>query len=392
MKKIVVGLLVLLTGFIAWAQGQYDDVLRQVEGNSIALKALHKQMEAQQFGSRTGIYPSGPELEYHHLPGSPTDIGNRRDISVRQSFDFPTAYIYRGKIASLQGENAGLTYQFERLNLLLSAKRICIDLIYYNALSKEYVQRVQNAALIADTWQVRFERGVASILELNKARLNLVAVQTEVSRIETEKATLIAELKILNGGNDIEFSETHYSLSALPPDFEDWYAQVESKNPAMELVNRQLEIEQQQLKLNRSLNFPKFAVGYMEEKVFSQSYRGITAGLSIPLWENKNRVKQSKAQVQAAEITLKDTRVQFHSRLHALYKKAAILLKNAQVARHSLSLFNNEPLLKKVLDAGEISLINYLLELEYYYNAVDKVLEAERDLELTMAELKAAEI
>ncbi len=66
--------------------------------------------------------------------------------------------------------------------------------------------------------------------------------------------------------------------------------------------------------------------------------------------------------------------------------------KNARRIRQSLENNNNEPLLKKALDAGEISLLNYLLEIEYYYNAVNKALEAERDFELAVAELQAVEM
>jgi hypothetical protein len=49
-------------------------------------------------------------------------------------------------------------------------------------------------------------------------------------------------------------------------------------------------------------------------------------------------------------------------------------------------------LLKKALDAGEISLLTYLMEVEYYYDAINKVLEAERDYELAAAELSAVEL
>jgi hypothetical protein len=44
------------------------------------------------------------------------------------------------------------------------------------------------------------------------------------------------------------------------------------------------------------------------------------------------------------------------------------------------------------LDAGEISLLNYLLEVEYYYDAINKALEAERNYQLTVAELSSVEL
>jgi hypothetical protein len=93
-------------------------------------------------------------------------------------------------------------------------------------------------------------------------------------------------------------------------------------------------------------------------------------------------------QTRAAETIFEDNKVQFFNRLQALYFKAVALQQNAQRVRQSLENNNNEPLLKKTLDASEISLLNYLLEIEFYYNAVNK----ERDFELTVAELETVEL
>lgn len=50
---------------------------------------------------------------------------------------------------------------------------------------------------------------------------------------------------------------------------------------------------------------------------------------------------------------------------------------------------SNDELLNKAYSLGEISLMDYLHEMEYYYIAYDKLLQTERDLELALAELTA---
>ncbi|MDR2409837.1 MAG: TolC family protein, partial [Bacteroidales bacterium] len=207
-----------------------------------------------------------------------------------------------------------------------------------------------------------------------------------------EQTALLAELKRLNGGKDIVFSDNHYPTNTLPSNFDEWYAQVEAKSPALQYLNGQIEINRQQVKLNRALGLPKFSAGYMSEKLTKEHFQGVIVSMSIPLWENKNNVKQAKAQVTATEIALEDNKIQFYSRLQNLYLKAITLQQNAQKVRQSLSLYGNEPLLKKAFDAGEISLLNYLQEIEYYYEAVNRALEAERNFELTVAELSAMEM
>jgi outer membrane protein TolC len=392
MRKLIVSILFLLTGIISIAQSGFETVLKQIEENNITLTALREQIKTQKLSNRTGIYPGNPEVEFHYLWGSPAMTGNRTDISVIQSFDFPAVYAHRAKIAGLQNTNAELSYKSERMYLLLSAKQICIELTYYNALAKEYDLRLQNAERIASAYKTRLEKGETNIVESNKAQLNLSTIETEVLRIDAEQTALFAALKQLNGGKDIVFDNTVYPFNALPDDFDKWYTEIETKDPALLYISKQAEIDRQQVKLNRALGLPKFSAGYMSEKMTGEHFQGVVVSMSIPLWENRNNVKQAKAQVKATEFVLEDKKMQLYSRVKSLYLKASVLQQNAQKVRQSLTLYGNEHFLKKALDAGEITLLTYLQEIEYYYEAVNKALEAERNFELTVAELLAVEL
>lgn len=369
------------------AQGGYDEVLRQIEANNTTLAALRQQVEANKIGYRTGLMPANPEIEFNYLWGSPISIGNRQDVRITQSFDFPTAYSYRNKIAGLQNEGEEFAYKMERLSVLLSARENCVALVYYNALARAYAIRLQNAERIAETYRIKLEKGEENILEHNKAQLNLASVQAEVAQIEAERSFLLLELERLNGGIGVDFSVDAYQPSPLPAHFEDWYAEVQSQSPILQFVRSQIDIGQQQVKLSRALSLPRLSAGYMSEKVVGEHFQGITVGISVPLWENKNRVKEARALVRASEYVYEDAKIQFYNRLKSLHFKAFAMQQSAQKVRQSLSAHGNEPLLKKALDAGEISLLNYLLELEYYYDALNKALEAERDYEFALSEL-----
>lgn len=392
MKTLLLNIVMLSLFVCVNAQKEYESVLTEIEANNSTLEALREQMEAQKLANRTDIFLSDPEIEFNFLWGNPSSIGNRTDFSVSQSFDFPTAYGYRKKIAGMENVNAELLYKSERLNLLLSAKQICIELSYNNALSKEYKRRLENAERIAETYRIRLDKGDANILESNKAELSLTSARSEWDKVEIERSSLLAELKRMNGGKDISFTPAVYPVKVLPADFEEWYLQAEQKSPVLQYIKGQTDISRQQVKLNQAMNLPKFTAGYMSEKVVGERYQGISLGISIPLWENKNKVKQAKAQVKANESVLEDSKIQFYNRLRNLYLKASGLQQNVIKYKKALASFNNESFLRKALDAGELSLLNYLQELEYYYDVTDKTLEAERDLELVKAELSSTEL
>ncbi|OQA49116.1 MAG: hypothetical protein BWY47_00798 [Bacteroidetes bacterium ADurb.Bin302] len=114
--------------------------------------------------------------------------------------------------------------------------------------------------------------------------------------------------------------------------------------------------------------------------------------MTIPLWSNANKIKQAKSALLASESKQIDEKQQFLSSLEIQYTRVVGLKKAADKYRLSLGNANNSLLLKKALDAGQISLLNYILEVTVYYDTVIKALEAERDFQKSYAELTAVEL
>lgn len=390
MKNIISGIiLVLFVALSAYGQDAYAPVLQQIERNSTTLEALKEEMEAQKLGNKTGLNPVNPEVEFGYLWGNPSMIGNRKDINVRQAFDFPTVYAQRSRLSDLQNNSAEYRYKSQRMELLLSAKALCIELVYYNALGKLYERQLKDAKRIADAYERMKQAGNAGQLEYNKAVLNYTNISNEVGLINTERERLLSELTRLNGGNPIRFDKDAYDSFVLPADFESWYASAEAENPALQYLKSQVEVSSRQVKLSQASALPKFSVGYMGEFVAGQKFQGVTVGMSIPLWENKNKVKQAKAAARASERVAEDAKMQYYNRLKNLYAKVVELQGNVRRYSSVFEQNSNDELLFKAYDNGEIPLLNYLLEIEYYFDAYDKQLQAERELALALAELNA---
>lgn len=392
MKTIIITMLVLFAGITLNAQNNINPVLSSIEENNTTLKALREQAEADKLQNKTGIFLDDPEVGLNYLWGSPTDIGNRTDFSVSQTFDIPTITGMKSRLANGKNNLVEWQYKADRMNILLEAKQYCIELVYYNSLLKELYLRLEHAQTIAKGYKDRMDRGDVSILEYNKVNLNLSTIQGEISRMEVEREALFAQLKRLNGGIEVVFNDSDYGNRELPLNFDEWYVQAEDKNPILAYVRNEIEVSQKQVSLSKAMNLPKFTAGYMSEKVVGQRYQGVSLGISIPLWSNKNQVKQAKAAVAAAQSREADTKQQFYSQLQIQYSKAMGLKTTADKYRQSLANVNNTILLKKALDAGEISLLDYMVEMGLYYDNVNQTLAAERDYQLAFAELSAVEL
>lgn len=381
------GIVLLFLPVSLFAQNNVDKVLSQIEKNNTTLSALRKNTDANKIGNKTGIFLQNPEVEFNYLWGNPSSIGNRKDFSIRQSFDFPTAYKFKNQISDSRNEQTELEYRKQQKELLLQARNICIDLIYTNALKSEYDKRLNHAQNIAKSYKLKFDAGDANILEFNKAQLNLLNLSNKIELLEIDRAALLSELTRLNGGVVINFAESEFQSAIIPVDFEQWYTQAEQSNPILNWLKQEIEISKKQVSLNKALALPKIQAGYMSETVVGQQFRGISVGLSIPLWENKNTVKYANANAIALEAIAADNKVQFYNQLKTLHSKAISLQSNVTEYRSKLQLFNSSDLLKKALDKGEISLIDYIMELSIYYENVNKMLELNRDMNKAMAEL-----
>ena len=389
MRKILLLILAINSVIASFAQ---QNVLQEIERNNTVLSALRHQSEADKAGNKTGIYPDNPEVEFHYLWGNTSELGTRLDWEATQSFDFPTAYRYKRNLSNLKNQQLDLQYQIERKDILLEASGVCIQLIYQNALSEKLKEKLSLAEQVTEAYQKKYESGDAPLLDLNKAKYDLMNAQKDYQSTVTEKEFLQSELVRLNGGVSLQLNAKTFPELSLPLDFEAWYKEQKEKNQDLKFYQQEINIGKENEKLQRSLNLPKISAGYMSEKVLTEHFQGVTIGISVPLWENKNTVKQIKAQTLANQELEKDAALKDLLRTEALYKKVLNLQQTVNQIKQQQENDNTVALLKKALNLGEISLINYILELDIYYDMQQNMLEIERDLHLTVSELMQWEL
>lgn len=388
MKRYILLLVFTLFAVISNAQISYEHILNEVEKNNTTLQALRQQTEAMKLENRTGIYLDNPEVEFRQMLEGSSGEGNLTEISVKQTFDFPSTYHYKSNIADGRNQLLEMEYMQSRKDILFETTTICVNLIYQSIFKQELEKRFQHAEGIANATQARFNIGETDILERNKAQLSLLSTRKALEACEVERRALLAELTRLNGGNPIYLENESYAVYQLPQSFDEWFQQIKTNNPTLLAAAYDVEISKKQEKLNRAMTLPKLSAGYVNERVAGNTQHGFTVGMSIPLWQNKNTVKFVKIQTKALENVEVDVQLQFYNTLKTQYEKALSLRELVDDYKKILSTINSDELLKKALDKGQISLLSYLMELSIYYDAVDTLLEAERDYQLAVSELQ----
>lgn len=369
------------------SQTTADDILRQIEQNNTTLAALRKKTDAERLGHKTDIYLPGPEADFNYLQVSPEDAGPRKDFSVRQSFDFPSAYVYRSRISDLKNDQAELEYLDHKTDVFFRVRLVLADLVYLNSLSRIISERCESIGKILEQYEMKYDAGEIGIMDLNKAVLNLLTIQGELESNNIEIAYLLNELAGYNGGHEIPFTDTVLLWHPADTDFESWFAETQKNNTALQWLVKEIAVGEARVRLSRSMNLPRLEAGYMSEKTSGEQFRGLVMGLSLPLWENRNKTSYEKASVLASREIEKDYRFQFHNQMKALHEKIISLQGSIDTFRSGLKLADNRGFLLKALTGGEISLTDYLIGYGIYYDSFRKLNEMEREKNRAVAEL-----
>lgn len=384
LKKALVFVLIAIPS-LGMAQ-DFSHILNSIEANSARLESARIKDKAEKLDSKDLYTLEDPELGFDYLFGA-EGIGHRIGFEVSQGFDFPTVISQKRKMAKEMQRVSELKYLSERQQLLLSARKLCIQVVYCNAIMDHLNEDLEETTAMSEAYEKLFQKGEATVIDRNKAHQAFLFFKTEYDEFLTTKENLLNELKALNGGNAVEINDTAFIFSPMSNDFDAWLSQNIGLHPEIMLAEGELKAEKQSLKVAKGSRIPGLKIGYTGEFTREEKYQGPTIGLSLPLWGSGRKVKVAKLHVEAAENSLEDTRLNLTTQLRGIYREALHLQDTYLRYKKHLTECDNSELLKKSLDSGQITLLEYLQERQFVHEMHEKILIAERDLALRKAEL-----
>lgn len=377
--------------FVSWAQNSAEVVLASVEKNNPELLALRKRTESEKYGFKAERMVEGPEVGFDYLWGSPADIGTRKDISVTQSIDIATISGTKGKIAKSESELSDMQFNVRRQEILLQAKLLYINIIYCNAVGAELERRLERSEKVESVYRDMQVRGETDMIEVNKAHLAYLAQRNALARNKMEAEGFRLELQRLNGGEPLEINDLSYvRTDMLPADFDTWYKEVADRSPEIRAARQNVKVNEAVARGIKMSSCPTITAGYMAELVKGSNFRGLTLGLSIPLWSARSKTRQANLSCEASRLEVKDVEASEYSALRSLYEKASGLKDLSDELALSLAVSDEAmSMTEKKFNEGEISLMDSIMELSLYYSVVDESLAASKDYDLALAELNA---
>lgn len=359
-----------------------ENVLLQIEQNNKTLETLTHSIETQRLKLKTANNLPDPQVGAYYLPIGTHSSGDYTEIQVSQTVEFPTVYVKRKTLLMEVLAKHELAYNAKRLNILSEAKSHCLQLIYVNKRLQTEKNRTEQAKMVYDQVQELFNKEQVGILELNKAKLAWLQDQFNLQQMEGEKQNLLTELISLNGGQPIAFELMEYGETLELNHLDSLWQEKLQKDPSLLQLKKDEDIASRQINLAKSQSLPDLTLGYNSQGVLGERYSGIYGGLSIPLWSNKNTVKAAQANLEFLESKTTSSQLEAYSSFEKNYNKYRVQRTQLKEYQKTLDGLNSEKLLLQSYELGEISFLEYYMELQFYRQAYDAMLDMQYQLYL----------
>nr|WP_129734116.1 TolC family protein [Parabacteroides goldsteinii] len=388
MKQFIIIATLASAVFSVNGQNSIDAVLRSVEANNKELQANSQLTVSKKLEAKLDNNLADPSVSYVHQYGNREGMGFQGELVASQSFDFPSVYVQRNKLAKSKAvsfDNQGAEF---RQQILLQAKVLCLDLVLLNQQKALLDQRRHNAEQLSELYAMRLQSGDANILETNKIDLELLNAKTEARMNEAARIAKLQELATLNGGIAIDFTDTTYRQTDEVLSFEELRSEAITSNPQLLTLKSEQVAAQRQLSVNKAKGLPGFELGYrLNTAAGGERFNGFLVGVSIPLFSNRNNVRQAKAQSLYTDLQLESTTSAVESELHQLYNQSLALKTSMDEYNTVLKSQNSLALLNKAIQTGQISMIEYFVDVTTLYQSMQNYMQLQNEYQKVMAQL-----
>ena len=332
MKTIATLAAALLMSAAAAAQSGIDAALKAVEANNSEIKAARALLDAQTMEARAANLPGATSVAYERMFGTGHGEDKTGKLTVTQEIEFPSVYAARGRANKSRREAYRMEYEETRRDILLRAKELCID----------------------------------------------------INANEMRRAT--SALAALNGGTMPDLA-TAASWLTQPPTAID--AATDEAIAADASLARTLAAHQTavaEVRTERNKWLPSIELSYIREQTFNAANNGIEVGISIPLMSNARTVKAARASRAYAAWQAEATRAAVTEDIGRASDEAASLMRTLDSYDVTL-VQDNLAMLRRALDAGQISTIDYFTEANQLYAMLETYCTLRADYEKAVARL-----
>ncbi|MFA5815961.1 MAG: CusA/CzcA family heavy metal efflux RND transporter [Bacteroidales bacterium] len=314
-KKLAIIFLLLGTAsFFHTINGQQTrninlhDAIQTALDSNLTVKSASFSVEVQK--ALKGAALDLPKTVIDGQYGQFNSYTNDNSFAISQSFEFPSVYINRYKLANANIKSSEWQFKVSQLDIATQVKQVYWQYVYLLAKQKllSYQDSLYSRFLRAA--ELRAKAGETNRLEMITARSQSLEIKNQLYQVTSDIAIYNRKLMILLNSNSLltpSDTDLHRLDFAIISD-----SMSVDQNPFLAYIQQQVEVSQTEKKIVRSQMLPDINLGYFNQSIigtqevngvprdFGQGFRftGVQAGISVPIW-----FAPFTARVKAAKIS-----------------------------------------------------------------------------------------
>jgi len=246
------------TLFAVTASGQstFDNIINEVIDNNPELAAKRAELNAGILETKSENNLSDPSVDFEHKWG----VGaaeNRWDLSVSQEFEWFGVYGARRRAAEKQTDAFQKLHSAQLAEKAQETKLLLIDLVNARQRVDLFTSIVKNIDSLTELNKRMFNRGEATVIDLNKLRMEKFSYTMQLETAQNELTGLRQSLYALNNGKFINTDAlSEYPAQALRD--EQYYLDAaETANPQLAGLSAQAEAAQMLVNVEKQKRLPR---------------------------------------------------------------------------------------------------------------------------------------
>lgn len=234
----------------------------------------------------------------------------------------------RTRVASLERDLAGWSYESKRLDVLTEATAAFVDVLAVQQRLALLQELAELALKVRDTMAERVTAGKSSPAEVMRAGVALANTRVEVQHAERELELTHKRLGAAWGSTNVSFDRVEGELTTVKPiPTDEQLATLVSQNPDVARWVTEMEERRAVLELEKARRIPDFTLGAGPRYYSASSDVGFLAGVSVPLPlfnRNQGAIREARYRVSQAEDEQKAAALRAHKALLTAYQALSV--------------------------------------------------------------------
>jgi len=303
---------------------------------------------------------------------------NDNNLTITQSIPFPTTFIRLSTLNKALTKAYALKENVTKNELTLQVKEVFNQLLYLKARQQTLLRQDSLLSDLLRAATLQYKTGEGTLLTKTAAETQHAEMINQFTRNSADIQIALNHLQLLCQSTEIEDVEGSLEFFLTETDID---STVSLQNPLLAYGQQQVEVANQQKKLEAARALPDLRVGYFNQTLIGtqvvngqdqyfgsdKRFQGFQVGLAVPLW-----IFPHTARVKAADLSTKVAQKHQEANHLAVTQQYNQAIQEVLKNKNSLDYYRNSALAaadlltrqsRKAFESGELDYTTLLVNL-----------------------------